>query len=266
MLEHSVPRQNMSGGEDVSSSDHLPRTPPETLRTKQDETIVPTLSIRGYTSSNLISDISMEFQMTIRTKIERLTPRQASILLMVLCVESLSSGLDISRYLAMEFLHQCLVRNGHDLLEEPSEKVRQTLLVAETILVAIRGKWLNLADREQVPSEVLDLIQETNWLPDERTYNSWKSYWRPTRFLEVMIVPLNTLIERTEGSIRYSGYTKGYGNDGSPASPQSTPRSAELDGDFETKPPPDYDLLELEMYQNLLLSIEQSKAQKRTEN
>jgi hypothetical protein len=167
----------------------------------------------------------------------------------------------------MEFLYHLLVKSGHDLTETYSEKVRQTLLLAETTLVALRGTWLNLADKEQVPDKVIEIVTSTGWLPDERTFNSWKTYWKPTRFLEVLIVPLDTLIERTDNfSERYSGYTKGYGNDGSPASPQSTPRSPELDGDTDTRPPPNYDLLELEMYQNLMLSIVGSKAQKQREN
>jgi len=205
----------------------------------------------------------MEFQMTIRTKVAKLTTKQASILLMVLVVKSLKEGIDVTSYLGMEYLYTVLVRSGHDPVDLMDEKIRKTVLVSETILAWVRGEWLNLSDKEQVPNDVRETIEATHWLPNERTYSSWRYFWEPTKWLEVRIVPLDTFDKRASDTERYSGYTKGYGNDGSPESPQKTRATAELDGDLGYNPQPSYDLLEMEMYQNLLLEIERAKSGKR---
>jgi hypothetical protein len=206
----------------------------------------------------------MEFQMTIRPKVTELSTKQCSILLMVLCYQGIVHGIDIAAYLSMEFLRNRLVKSGQDISEVREESIRKTIFVSETILHWLRGSWLSLADREPLPDEVVQTIVETGWLPSNRTYSSWMQYWVPQKFLEVRIVPLDFLLERSDSNTeRYSGYTKGYGNDGSPASPQVTNYSAELDGASGDRKPPDYDLLEMQMYQELLLSIEKSKVEKR---
>lgn len=251
-----------------SEDNELPETPPiDTaghLRTMQEQTIAPTLSVLGWVHSESISDISMEFHMTIRPKVTELTSKQASILLMVLVYQGVVHGIDIAAYLSMEFLRNRLVKSGQDITEVREDQIRKTVFVSEVILSWLRGSWLNLADREQLPDEVVRTIVDTGWLPSNRTYNSWQQYWVPQKFLEVRIVPVESLLDRTDSSTeRYSGYTKGYGNDGSPASPQVEPYSAELDGVTGDRLPPDYNLLEMQMYQELLLSIEKSKVNKR---
>lgn len=251
----------------VKAVDCLSSNPPSgnanDLRTKQELSSLPTLSVLGWTHSESISDIQMEFQMTIRTKITKLTPKQASMLLMMLVLESLYKGVDITTYLGLEFLRNVLVKNGHDFMETREEEIRKTVMLSELILTWIHGSWLNLSDREKVPDQVFENIQLTGWLPSDRTINSWKQYWNPQRFLEVRIVPLEQIIERTDSdSERYSGYTKGYGNDGSPASPQVEKYSYELDGTPSDREPPAIPLQDLQIYNEVLLSIEKAKAEK----
>lgn len=230
----------------------------------QELTVLPTLPLLGWVHGENISDISMEFHMTVRTKIERLTERQASMLLMVLVVRAFYQGVDLSLYIAMEFLRNVLVKNGHDLLETRSEKIRQTLMLSETIASYIRGDWINLRDYEQLPDEVREKIWHTGWMPNDRTIQSWKRYWQPEKFIEIRIVPVEHLLERTDRSTEpYSGYTKGYGNDGSPESPQKTRFSSELDGDVGEPDPPRFNLLDFDKYNDLLLAIERAKSQKR---
>jgi hypothetical protein len=238
--------------------------PPVTLTTKQELTVFPTLKVLGLAQTEEFGHITSEFQMTIQTKVTRMTPKQASILLKVMAHRAVYQGIDVSLYLSMEHLRNVLVKSGHDLSELMDEKNRKAVMLAELICSWCRGEWLSFYDRELLPPEVAAEIKETGWLPSDRTLQSWKQVYEPDKFLQLKIVPLDTLMERSENfSERYTGYTKGYGNDGSPTSPQITKRTAELDGNSDPLDPPVYQLLEFEMYQNLLLSIERAKALKR---
>ena len=265
-MDNQSPRQNKSRRVTVPGAHTLFAEPPNDPRTKQELSVLPTLKVRGWTHVENVGELTTEFHMTIRTTVAKLTVKQASILLMVLNVESLRTGVDLTCYLAMEHLVSYLIKSGHDPIEHRDSNVRKTVLVTEAILQNVDGKWLNLQDASPVPTELADKIRLTGWLPNERTYNSWKVYWQPRKFLEVQIVPVDSFRERAKNSSeRYSGYTKGYGNDGSPASPQITRKSAELDGETGDSTLPEYDLLEFEMYQNLLLAIEGAKARRKQE-
>lgn len=202
------------------------------------------------------------FHWTVRCKVTEMTDRTASILLKVLVIQQLFNGIDFTGYLSVEYLVSRLMRSHMDPLEIRDEKDRQAVMLGTLILASIRGTWVNLEERIKLPPAVVQEILNTGWLPNQRTYQSWKQYHQPKTFLEVLTVPLETYNERSQEGSRYSSYCKGYGNGGHVSRVQKTPYSAELDGDIADREPPDFNLLEIEQYCQLLLSIEREKIQR----
>lgn len=247
---------------------HVPvRTSSRRRRAKQVAGVnrVPTLKMLAYVDlQENLSTTSMEFHMTIRTKVSDLSLRQASMLLAVAVTRAIHHGVDFSLYLSIEFLANYLKRSGWDTLYIEDERIRQTALLAELLISHISGNWLNLIDYEQVDEEVKQKIINTGWLPSERTLQSWKQNWDLEKYLQVRIVPVEALLTRTKSSAeRYSAYTRGYGNDGSPPTPGKTRPTSELDGDGTVKNPPTFTLLEFDHYIDIINSIEASKMAKR---
>jgi hypothetical protein len=208
--------------------------------------------------------IKSEFQMTIRNKVTTMTTKQASMLMKILSVQALFRGIDLSMYMAMEHLRNLLTKNSTLSIETiKDEKDRRALLLSELILLNVRGEWQSFEERLWLPTPVIEEIKATGWLPDKRTYNSWKVYWEPSKFLEFRIVPLEDLLDRSGYSSPYSGYCKGYGEGGHSSRIQKTRYSSELDGsEYVDTVPPRINLLEVTSYQRILLAIEAERARK----
>lgn len=228
----------------------------------QDRSVRPTLKLLAYvTPSDSVESIS-EFHMTVRLKVSKISPREASMLLTICNVRACRVGVDFTLYLAMEYLQNFLRKTGTDVLYVKEERIRSTLLVSELILTAVRGSWFTLADYEKLPSEVVAKIEATGWLPSERTIISWKQHWDLEKYLQIRIVPVEHFLERQPSTAeRYSSYTRGYGQDGNPPAPHKTKEEPE-DGNSDPDPP-SISLLEFESYVDILSSIEINKAQKR---
>lgn len=242
--------------------DHLNHTPSRVSSNdpEQPVTIRTTLPVVGWVQEKNPLSISMEFQMTIRSRIEQLTVRQASMLLMVLNVRALAHGVDITLYLSQEFLFNLLVKSGQRPEEVRDEKIRQSVMLAELILSYIRGNWLSFTETEKLPPEVIEKILSTGWIPNEQTLGSWKVYWQPEKFLEFRIVPLETLMKRSGTSEPYSSYCKGYGQDGHRSRVLKTRYSPELDGSTEEPNPPNLPFEDLEHFVDILNTIEAQRA------
>lgn len=232
---------------------------------EQDESVrTTTLSVLGWVAERSVSDISLEFQMTIQAKVERLSSRQATMLLTVLNLQATASGVDVSLYMSLLYLRTLLVRSGSDPLSLKEENQRRAVLIADLILTWLHGDWINLSDRELLPEDVVSEIYNLGWFPSKRTVMSWKSYWDPRKFLQLRIVPLDLFMDRNSNTEPYSGYCKGYGQDGFTARIQKTPFSSELDG--EEAPEQEVEILqELGALQHVLLSVEKAKSLKRQE-
>lgn len=265
MVDQQNADKTKTGG--VSINEKPKASPTMTkLNRSQEQTSLPTLKLLAYVSeADELSSNSMEFHMTISTRITSMSPKQASMLLSVCCFRAVHIGIDFTLYLAMEFLYNTLWKSGHDPLETQSDKIRKTLLLSDVILGSVRGDWTTMNEYEKLPDEVIDKILTLEWLPSDRTFNSWRKHWDLEKYLKVKIVPVESLLNRNKYSTaeRYSGYTRGYGNDGSPASPGKTKPSAELDGDYSEKPPPQLSLQEFEEYQTVIQLIEYSRARRR---
>jgi len=202
--------------------------------------------------------------MTIQPKVQNLSSREASMLLMVCNVLALQDGIDTTLYLSMEFLLSYLTRSGSlSPSEIKEERVRQTALLTHLILSSFRGEWTDLGERIQITdNQVRWAVINSNWLPDRRTFNSWEAYWKPEKWLSVRIVPVEYLLDRSKFSEPYSGYCKGYG-EGTSRGAQSTPYDSDLDGEDYTEPiPPEFNLLEVEAYVNIHNAIEAQRARR----
>lgn len=251
----------------MSSVNKAPPSELDSSRTKVEQPVTPppTLYLRTDVRLRNCSQFSTEFQMTIRTKkVKPLAPKEASMLLMICNVLALQDGIDMSLYLAMEWLYAFLTKSGSISPEEvKSERIRQTCLLTHLIMTSFRGEWTDLTERIQIMSkEVRETIVDTGWLPDRRTFNSWLPHWKPEEFLEVRIVPLNTILERDNFAEPYSSYCKGYG-EGGHRTRQSTRYDSELDGEEYAEPqPPEFNLLEVEQYQRIFIAIEAQKARR----
>ena len=232
------------------------------LITEQSFTAPPILMYRGEITTENLSQFSMEFQMTIQTSVEQLTKKQASMLLAILNWEVLKDGIGFTEYLAMEFLLNFILKSHSDL-EEKFERTRKSVMISELILVSTRGEWISLEEREEIPEEVLREIDSLNWLPSERTVNSWKQHFNVQKFLRVRVVRLDSFEKSERNSVRYSSYTKGYGEGGKLSPVKKTPFSFELDGDETERIPIDFSLKEISKFSQILAQIEIWKNKKR---
>jgi len=224
----------------------------------------PTLSMLAWARTRDPESISKEFQMTIRAKVTDLSYKEASMLLMVCNVQALRDGIDITLYMSLEFLYSILTKSSSLRPEDiKEERVRQTALLAHLIMSTFRGEWNDMGERIRIlDDKVLEAVSSSGWLPDKRTYNSWVQHWQPDRWLQVRIVPLETLLNRSGISEPYSGYCKGYG-EGSSRGAQSTPYDSELDGEGYSDPvPPEFNLLEVQAYQSIHNAIEANRVRR----
>lgn len=253
----SLFKRNLNGGSGYSNPP--PQKEEETLNLEQSRTAPPTLDFKGEVTSDL-SQFFMEYQMTVQVQ-RKLSRKEASLLLMVCNYQAIILGVDHSLYLIMEWLFNFLLKNGSkEPLEYPEEKGKQTLLVCELILMAIRGTWLSLSEREHLPDEIRQEIFSTGWLPTVQTYKSWSNFHSPKLFFRIRTVRLDSFNERESNTERYSSYCKGYGEGGSLARVQRTPFSFELDGENTEDPPISFSLIESSKYNQILTQIEKWKS------
>lgn len=181
-------------------------------------------------ASELLSSFSMEYQLTVRTKIE-LSRRQSSLLLSILNYQAAYFGVNFGIYLAMEYLTNGLLGNKLDPLEIGDDNERLTVMVSLILLSSLGNQTLNPIILNQVPLSIVQNLQENKLLLDRRTFGSRLQCYRPEQILEVRAVPLNTQFDRVKGnSERYSSYCKGYGESHPSARTVRTKPSPELDG------------------------------------
>jgi len=174
-----------------------------------------TLQVRTEYLEKSIDSLSMEFQMTIRPKV-RLSPKSSSILLMVCTERALAYGVDVSLYMAMNFLLEINRRNLHLPDSNVNKlKVAKAVCLAELCLLGMEEDgWVSLTSLSRIHPLVHKTIHDSGWLPSEDTWRSWKEYYRPEKLLELRIVPLEQFQEKESNTTPYSSYTKGYHESG----------------------------------------------------
>jgi hypothetical protein len=237
-------------------------TPDSVSNNLPEQQYSPTLTtlVHAQVGSDKVLDCLKEYQVTIRAK-KKLDQHQVSMLIMVLLCEMIQIGVDFSGALTLDFLYLALLgsKETPELIRD--QKARQTGMLAKLLISYQRGSWFQFSDRERLPQEVISAIKNTGWLPNRRTLLSWKTWWKPSSFLELRFVRLESLINDHEPNTEpYISYTKGYGNGGTLSRVKKTRFSAELDGETSDRPPVDIDLLEFEKINAIQLAIESAKA------
>jgi hypothetical protein len=174
----------------------------------------------------------IEYHLTIRIMNESLNRRQLSLLLEVLCYQSINFGVNLPMYLAISELYFRLLGNKFTSKEMRDSKIRLVCTISEILLKTLKGTDLPLDPKEYVTfgAEARQLLSP--YLMSKRTFGSRYRTWRPEKFFTVSIVPVDIqFLQRRKGSIPYSGYCKGYGESHPSAHSKKTKPSPELDGD-----------------------------------
>lgn len=190
-------------------------------------------TIRGIESDKDSTELSIlyDYQLTVRPKVE-LTRYRMSMLLEVECWYATRFGINLTSWLIIEYLWERLL-GSHKVWEIRDENERRVLTLANLILLSIQTEWLTLGEHLQVNKNLLEYLEETELLASDRTIQSRKDFWETKSFLEVRAVRMDVMLERESGTVRYSSYTKGYGESSSMGRRQKTRPSAELDGEEE---------------------------------
>jgi len=189
-----------------------------------------------------VSSISMEFQMTIKSK-RRIGPKQAAILLTIQAVEMNEGPVYLQSYLACHFLLE-VCRNYLKSPNVNKDATKKAIALAETVLLALDDKeWISLLEKKKMDPGKELRIQQLSFYPNLRTYRSWSDYYVPAQFLELKIVPLEQFQEHSYNTEPYSGYTKGYHEsgrgyrrDGKVYGEGKTPFDPEIDEDLQAEP------------------------------
>jgi len=205
----------------------------------------PIQVVGGVRRESKLSELS-DYQLTVRPKVE-LTRYQVSMLLEVACWEVVRGGIDFIGWLTIEYLTTRL-QGSKKIWEVRESTERRVLTLSTMILLSTQNSWMNLLERESLPQSLLTYLEDSDLLSSDRTLQSRKDFWYPAKFLEVKTVRLDVFLERENRSVRYSSYTKGYGESSRMGRRQKTRSSPELDGEDSERP----EVVILKDLQNLL--------------
>jgi len=187
----------------------------------------PTLAVEGVEASQMI--YSSDFNLTIRVKVKEFTRKQATVLVGQALRLVALNGLSITDWMTLECLYTYLLGNKQQYFERKDPKEFELLLLLKVVLLS--GSWMGLEGKVQLPADIQSAILSSRWVPNQRTFDSRKRLFSLDKFLSLRIVPVDSLIERSKDSIRYSSYCKGYGESGLTGRRKKSRPSAELDGD-----------------------------------
>jgi hypothetical protein len=196
-------------------------------------------------------DYQMKFNLTARIINSQWQIKDFSLLLDTLNYEIAISGCSFEMYLTVELLLTILIGQKSSYWDIKDEKVRLTCLSTSLILRDLRGEFYQWKTKLELSDKTLKYLRDNNLIITKRIYSSRKEYYYAERFIEIRAVPVEQSLERRQGSERYSGYCKGYGEGGSTAPRKKTRPSTELDGDTEDIPLR-FSLLEMSKYQSIL--------------
>ena len=191
-------------------------------------------------------DISTEVHLTVRISNSSLTRKHFRLMLECLLYEIVHEGVNLERYLMMEHLMSLLLGVKTEPLDLNNEHERRLCLLSQVIMRSLRGYEFSSISQplEYLPEEISQEIVLNDFLMSERTYKSRRVYWKPEKYLKILSVSVDTLIERSGNTERYSSYCKGYGESHPSAHYKKTPPSFELDGE-DAKDRPDLNLIEI---------------------
>jgi len=187
----------------------------------------PTLQVEGAEHFHMV--YSTEVNLTIRLKVKEFTRKQATLLVGQSLYQVLTEGISIGDWMVLEFLYSYLLGSKQYPTQVKNYKEFELLLLLKIVLLS--GNWMGLEEKVQLPEDIQNLLKLSKWIPNKRTFFSRKASFQMNKFLQVQIVPIDTLIERSKGNERYSSYCKGYGESSHMGRRQKTRPSSELDGE-----------------------------------
>lgn len=246
-ISNNYPKDRNSKGSWGSSSERKESLSPE----NGSHGVALTQSSKGRGTSISNPDISTGFHLTIRISNSSLTRKHFRLMLDCLVYEIVTSGINLEQYLMLEHLMSLLLGTKRTPLELSNEHERRVSLLAQILMRDLRGIQFVpfMSTKEFLSEDIISDLQGNDLVMTKRTYNSRKLLWRPENYMKIQIVSVDTIIDRTGNTERYSSYCKGYGESHPSAHNQKTKTSFELDGG-DPKEPTDFSLKEI---QSLLL-------------
>jgi len=232
----------VSGSSKATIQPKLERTNPESGA--HGVTLTETKTVRKRTGSN--SDITTGVYLTVRISNSSLTKKHFRLILDTLLFEIVRDGIDLYQYLMMEHLMSLLLGPKLKPLDLLNEHERRVSLISMILMRDLRGLDFGLENgpKRFLSKDLVETLSSSDLLMSERTYNSRKSLWKPERYLSIQTVLIDTLIERSGKTVRYSSYCKGYGESHPSSHKQKVRPSAELDGK-DLGDPEDFSLQEI---------------------
>lgn len=173
--------------------------------------------------------LSIESHITIRPVVE-LSRKRVSLLLEQEIVRVNSEGFNLLDYFSFEWMLNYLI-GSNSVHEVNGNKMSTVVYCAHLILLQFRENWSFLYQKSSLLSELSSLIERIFGNISDRKYQGRNSVYQIDKFLQVRIENVNSITERSQNSIRYSSYCKGYGEGGRSVRRQSTRYSDELDRD-----------------------------------
>jgi len=214
------------------------------LPTQRESSILPNTTAPLSTNSsqwrNLRTEktfsLSIESHITIFAKVE-LSRKRVSLLLEQEIVRVSSEGFSLLDYFCFEWMLNYLI--GSSSLHEVNGKKMSTAVYAgHLILLAFRDNWEFLYKKNSIHPLLKEFIEEKLGKYSDRKYQGRNSLYQLDKFLLVKIENVNSVFERSQNSVRYSSYCKGYGESGRSVRKQKTRHSYELDR-IDTEPVPE---------------------------
>jgi len=187
----------------------------------------PTLSIEGAEQYQLI--YSTDVNLTIQLRVTEFSRKQATLIAGQCLYKVAHFGMGILDWMTLEFLYSYLLGSKQDSFYLKNFKELELSLLLKVVLIS--GTWMGLENKGTLPEDIQFMISKSKWVPNKRTYDSREVHFRLNKFLYVRIVSVDSLIERSKDTVRYSSYCKGYGESNHMGRRQKTRPSAELDGE-----------------------------------
>jgi hypothetical protein len=183
--------------------------------------------------------LSIVSHITIQSKVE-LSRKRVSLLLEQSIIRIASEGLSVQDFFCLEWMLNYLV--GSSSLEKINgKKLSQVVRLANLILLSYQENNNLLYNKTPLNSEIKNWIEENLGSFSDRKYQGRNSLYQIDKFLSFRIEDVNTVFERSQSSVRYSSYCKGYGESGRSVRKQKTAFSYEIDrDDSEIKPEEEY--------------------------
>jgi len=223
-------KKNKSLEKDLSLSTSLPskesRGTEVSINRLPSDYSPPTLAVKGVEQVQKI--ITTDVQMTCRSTIF-LTRKQICMLAGIALSDVAVSGLNLSDWMVLEFLYSSLLGNKQSPYERKDRMEFELSLLLKVVLLS--GTWMKLEGKVKLPDDIQFLILSSRYVPNEHTKSSWRQKWNIAKFIEIRLVPLDVLMERSKGTERYSSYCKGYGESSRLGRRKKLRPSAELDGE-----------------------------------